>query len=175
MSGATLPVPRRTASTVSDQLAKLDALSRDALAERWAAQFGCPPPPGVRRELLLHAAAFDVQTKHGSGLAPDARRMLKRAVAGVAQKTGRKEVRVGLDAAEGAVLSASSAATTLRMPERRTLSSGARLLRDWNGVTHVVDVVDNGFVFQGTRHRSLSAIAKLITGAHWSGPRFFGL
>ena len=48
-------------------------------------------------------------------------------------------------------------------------------MREWNGKTHVVDVVDRGFVFDGKSYRSLSAIARRITGAHWSGPRFFGL
>ena len=56
-----------------------------------------------------------------------------------------------------------------------TLQPGARLLREWNGTTHVVDVLPNGFHWNGTTHRSLSAIAREVTGAHWSGPRFFGL
>ncbi len=56
-----------------------------------------------------------------------------------------------------------------------TLQSGARLVREWNGSTHVVDVVEGGFIWNGDRHRSLSAIARTITGARWSGPRFFGL
>ena len=56
-----------------------------------------------------------------------------------------------------------------------TLQSGARLLREWNGTTHVVDVQPDGFVWNGSPHRSLSAIARAITGACWSGPRFFGL
>jgi len=55
------------------------------------------------------------------------------------------------------------------------LKPGGRLLREWNGVTHVVDVTDGGFVWKGETWRSLSAIAREITGAHWSGPRFFGL
>jgi hypothetical protein len=48
-------------------------------------------------------------------------------------------------------------------------------MREWNGRMHLVDVTDNGFVFDGKTYRSLSAIARRITGAHWSGPRFFGL
>ena len=48
-------------------------------------------------------------------------------------------------------------------------------MRDWNGRTNVVDVVEDGFIFGGETYRSLSAIARKITGAHWSGPRFFGL
>lgn len=55
------------------------------------------------------------------------------------------------------------------------LSPGTRLVRDWNGRRHCVDVGDKGFIFDGKTYRSLSAIARKITGAHWSGPRFFGL
>ena len=55
------------------------------------------------------------------------------------------------------------------------LKLGARLVREWNGATHVVEVVDDGFIWNGERHSSLSAIARTITGARWSGPRFFGL
>lgn len=55
------------------------------------------------------------------------------------------------------------------------LEVGARLIREWNGETHVVEVVTDGFVWREQRFRSLSAVAKAITGAHWSGPRFFGL
>ncbi len=56
-----------------------------------------------------------------------------------------------------------------------TLQSGARLVREWNGVIHLVEVVEGGYVWNDDRHRSLSAIARAITGARWSGPRFFGL
>ena len=56
-----------------------------------------------------------------------------------------------------------------------TLKPGGRLIREWNGATHVVDVVDGGFLWNGQRFASLSPIASAITGARWSGPRFFGL
>ena len=58
---------------------------------------------------------------------------------------------------------------------RKQLSPGTRLVRDWNGRSHVVDVLEEGFAFEGRLHKSLTAIARQITGAHWSGPRFFGL
>ncbi len=48
-------------------------------------------------------------------------------------------------------------------------------MREWNGRMNVVDVIDGGFSFEGKTYRSLSAIARRITGARWSGPRFFGL
>jgi hypothetical protein len=56
-----------------------------------------------------------------------------------------------------------------------TLQPGVRLVREWNGVNHMVEVIEGGFIWNGDRHRSLSAIARAITGARWSGPRFFGL
>ncbi|SLN69301.1 hypothetical protein RUM8411_03523 [Ruegeria meonggei] len=59
-------------------------------------------------------------------------------------------------------------------PQCPALKPGGRLLREWYGVTHVVDVAGDGFTWNGRPYRSLSAIAREITGAHWSGPRFFG-
>ncbi len=59
--------------------------------------------------------------------------------------------------------------------ERQTVRTGARLIREWNGANHVVDAVDGDFIYAGSRYRSLSKIAREITGTNWSGPRFFGL
>ena len=61
--------------------------------------------------------------------------------------------------------------------ERRgvLVASGARLIREWRGRTHAVTVTEDGFEYAGASYSSLSTIAKKITGAHWSGPRFFGL
>ncbi len=55
------------------------------------------------------------------------------------------------------------------------LKPGVRLMREWNGQTHVVDVTEEGILWSGETYPSLSAIARAITGARWSGPRFFGL
>lgn len=54
-------------------------------------------------------------------------------------------------------------------------ASGARLIREWNGKEYVIDVKDDGYLWNGKTWRSLSAIAKEITGTKWSGPRFFGV
>ena len=56
-----------------------------------------------------------------------------------------------------------------------SLKPGARLVREWHGRTHTVTVTEDGFEYAGTSYPSLTMIAKKITGAHWSGPRFFGL
>ena len=55
------------------------------------------------------------------------------------------------------------------------IRAGARLVREWNGRTHTVTVEEEGFIYAGRSYRSLTAIAREITGARWSGPRFFGL
>ncbi len=54
-------------------------------------------------------------------------------------------------------------------------AAGNRLVRDWNGRRHLVEVTDKGYIWNGKAFRSLSAIAREITGARWSGPRFFGV
>lgn len=59
--------------------------------------------------------------------------------------------------------------------DKPVAGSGTRLVREWNGHEHVVDVMTDGYLWNGKRWRSLSAVAKEITGAKWSGPRFFGV
>ena len=64
-----------------------------------------------------------------------------------------------------------------QQPLRKTapLNPGTRLIREWNGKTVAVEVTDAGFIWEERSYRSLSEIARAVTGAHWSGPRFFGL
>lgn len=154
----------RTDKQLETKIAALGDLTRDELVDRWAAAYGCPPPSGMRNPTLLYAAAWHLQAKQLGGFSSETRRLLKRAVQGVERRMIRQP-----DA--GGVSADASAGTT----GRRVLAPGARLLRDWNGRTHVVDVTERGFLFNSKTYRSLSAIAREITGAQWSGPRFFGL
>jgi hypothetical protein len=62
-----------------------------------------------------------------------------------------------------------------RAEQAASLRPGAKLVREWHGRTHIVLVTDTGFDYAGSSYKSLTQISKLITGAHWSGPRFFGL
>lgn len=171
------------------ELEQLGAMSRDDLVNRWQAAYGCPPPAGARRELLMYAAGWNIQTKRLGSLTGEARRMLRREIERI-----RRERRVDLGASAGdkpdtvrspnmraddgvAPTADNHVSQPVNLPsvERRKPVPGARLLRDWNGRTHVIDVTENGYLYDGTIYRSLSAIARRITGAHWSGPRFFGL
>ena len=62
-----------------------------------------------------------------------------------------------------------------RRPPTRPLAVGTRLVREWNGRTYIVDVIEDGFLLDGRTYGSLSAVANTITGSVWSGPRFFGV
>ncbi len=133
------------------EIGALADLTRPVLVERWQALYRTDPPKGLSRRLLILAITYRMQAKRYGGLTPAAQRKLAGNGGNGARPNGRKPK------------------TSSR------LASGTRLIREWNGITHVVDVVDGHFVWNGTRYDSLSAVARAITGARWSGPRFFAL
>ena len=124
-----------------------------ALRSAWAGMFGREPPKSLSRRLLELAAAYDMQAKVYGGLSPAIRRKL---------------MRIGVKKESGKPVSPSR-----RRPVPQ--SPGSRLIREWHGQLHTVEVTDHGFLYGGRHYRSLSEIARKITGARWSGPRFFGL
>lgn len=120
---------------------------RAAALEDWEAAFRTPPPPYLSVAFMQQAVMHHRQCKAQGGLPAKTRRALQRIASG--QSVGDVE--------------------------SSSLTPGAHLLREWNGRTYQVSVVDGGFEMDGKTWRSLSAIARHITGAHWSGPRFFGV
>ena len=132
---------------VKNPLAKLATLPRAELRAQWSEAFGSAAP-SLPEALLRMALAYRIQEKRGGGLPVAVAKALKRAGAG------------------GGVATA---------PPVPVLNPGARLVRSWNGRTIEVLVTEDGFLFADQRYRSLSAIARAVTGAAWSGPRFFGL
>lgn len=142
----------RTHAELVVEIARIGNLDALALRALWPDWFGCPPPARMRRETLGLAISYRIQCETLGGLSRQAARTLD-AIA--AQEFG--EV-------------AASAAVT---PHR--LKPGTKLVREWHGIVHEVAVVADGFVWNGARHRSLSAIARAITGTRWNGLVFFGL
>jgi hypothetical protein len=136
---------------VSEAVARIGELDREQLVERWRKRFGVDPPKGCGRRLLELAAAYVIQEHAFGGLKPEIRKAL-------AIDTPGSVNRMSADRAKNG-----------------SIKPGTRLVREWNGRTHHVEVVEGGFLWNGKLHRSLSIIAKAITGAHWSGPRFFGI
>jgi len=157
------------------ELAELRTMSRQELVERWQAAYACPPPAGARRELLVYAAGWHMQVRRLGGFPGEVRRLLRREVERIRQECCIDQGRTAGDGHDAVTGGDEPSPVMQPSAERRRLVPGARLLRDWNGRTHAVDVTQDGYLYDGITYRSLSAIARRITGAHWSGPRFFGL
>ncbi len=160
---------------LESEVAAIGDLNRVELVARWTKIYGRAPPPGVRRELLRHAAAWHLQARQLGGFSADILRKLNAAMADVSARAARKNDKANQRDGSGVLSPSMQTAPSSTHVARAVPPVGARLIREWNGRTHVVDVVEGGFVFDGKTYRSLTAIAKRITGAHWSGPRFFGL
>ena len=160
-SGGPSPIPGRGGnrnelarkldpSDIEAEIAGLFDGSAQELRLAWRKLHRVAPPQGLSRDLLIRALAHQLQEQSYGGTGRALRRRLQ-ALNGEREKRG-----ASFDPAA-------------------VLKTGTTLVRQWRGLTHAVFVRDNGFEYEGERYRSLSVIAKRITGAHWSGPRFFGL
>ena len=151
MRRSTMPVHREgAADTLAGDLAALPGLPLEELKDRWRALYGAPPPSRLGRALMVRGNAYRMQEQAFGDLGPATRRRLARAAENIA--AGR----------------AQSATPSVIKP-------GTRLLREWQGVTHEVIVLEDGVQYRGETWASLSAVAREITGTRWSGPLFFGL
>jgi hypothetical protein len=133
---------------VEQALRELDKASRGTLVAQWRRHYRSEPPRYASVEFMRQAIAYAIQERELGGLPAAAQREL-------------------LAIAKGT----QSAGTSSKIK----IKPGTKLLREWDGNTHEVLVTDKGFVWNGTTYGSLSAVAMAITGAKWSGQRFFGL
>jgi hypothetical protein len=132
-------------------LARLPELDLGELRQQWRALYKADASPHLSRALLLRAVAYRIQEVAFGGLRPE-RQCQLRQFAQQLKESGEGRIRA-----------------------RPELKPGTRLVREWQGRTYEVLVLDDGFSWQGTTYRSLSALARKITGTAWSGPLFFGL
>jgi hypothetical protein len=129
----------------------LPELSTHELRIAWRRLYRGEPPRCLSRDLIIRAIAYRMQERAHGGLTPAMKRRLRSLVAEIEAK-GSQVFDPGV-----------------------ALKPGARLVREWAGRTHTVIVLEDGFEYDDERYPSLSKIAARITGAHWSGPRFFGI
>ena len=134
-----------------EALSRLPKLDIRELREEWRVLYKADVSPHLSRELLIRAVAYRMQELALGGLRPESQRQLRQ-IAMELKQTGEAAKRF-----------------------RPQLKPGTRLIREWQGRTHEVVVRDDGLSWQGMHYRSLSAIARKITGTAWSGPLFFGL
>jgi len=138
---------------IEAEVAALGGLDLAQLRQRWESLFGNPPPKSLRHAFLVRACAYGIQVK---------------AFGGLSAATGKRLRAIAEAARTKTALPASSAS--------RRIKPGTRLVRAWGGETHTVTVLaDGAFEWNGSRYRSLSAIARAITGTNWNGHTFFGL
>lgn len=136
--------------SLDKELAALAAMTPSQLRALWRAQYRSPAPE-IGPDLLRRGIARRMQARIHGGMTAATRRTIDKCLARL-EKTGE-----------------------VAGPRDLTIKSGTRLVRSWQGRTYHVLVLDDGFEHEGRRYESLSQIARAITGAHWSGPRFFGL
>ena len=158
----------QSTETLSKEIAGLGDLPRSELAERWQSIYGVAPPKGARRVLLERAIAWHLQAAALGAPPASTERILRRAIG-----AERKKAVIDRSSDEGSSYGSPSGSKTNVAAPRALPSNGTRLIREWRGKTHIVDVIESGFVWEDNAYRSLSVIAKAITGAHWSGPRFY--
>lgn len=137
-------------TALSNQLNELASMTPPELRARWREVYRSVAPD-IGPDLLRRGIAYRLQEKGQGSLTSSTRRDIERLVKRLAK-------------GEGAILDSSPA-----------LKPGTRLVRSWRGKMHQVLVLEDGYEFEGRRYVSLTQIAEGITGAHWSGPRFFGL
>ena len=139
------------APELGSEFADLDNQSRAQLRDLWQKELREKPPGCFGRELLALGIAYARQEQRYGGLRKSSVRELER-LFGRALTGSLGESRVPPAGRPGTVL-----------------------VREWQGMTHHVTIVTDGFVWNGKTHSSLSGIAQAITGTKWNGPRFFGL
>ena len=142
--------------SLKDEIAHMRDLDIIGLRNRWKSIFRSPPPDHLPRHLLVGTLAYQIQAETFGELDPAAIRLLKQIGCGGAK----------VDALR---------LTADHDKRQAALKTGTILMREWNGQSHRVMVVDSGFTWNGKTHDSLSKIAFAITGTKWNGPRFFGL
>jgi hypothetical protein len=143
------PSSRSRNRSLTDELAELRNFDLTALKQRWRVLYRNEAPVRIGQALLLHAVAYRLQETALGGLKRSTRRLLERVA----------EDNIRLRPAT----------------ETRRITPGTVLIREWHGVSHRVTVLKDGVLLRGARYRSLSEVARKITGSRWSGPRFFGL
>jgi hypothetical protein len=155
---AIYPTGVTAANKLDARIGALCDMPREDLVAEWANIYKHPPPKSVKRGLLERAIAYRYQTRRYGKLKADTIKTLL--TLACLDHTDAHDP-------DGDVIQPGVPVIDLK--------PGMRFVREWHGQTHHVNVTDTGFFWNNKEYASLSAIARAITGARWSGPRFFGL
>jgi hypothetical protein len=173
----------------ADIITRISAYDRLALVDEWQKAFGSKPAKNISSSILIRIITHEHQCRTYGGLNAASKRTLRTtlgssdnarssdAVSNLANADSELDRLIIPPTSQGSQSSIRTGTPThnLTPVQSPLLSTGTQLVREWNGRPYRVEVTEAGFVLDGKCYSSLSAIAKKITGAHWSGPRFFGL
>ena len=134
-----------------ERLAALPHLSKVALCDLWKEMFRTVPSAQLRRDVMIPILGYRIQEQAFGSLRPESLKRLRQ------------------------LARTFEADPNSRIASTPRFKPGTRLVRQWQGQVHVVQVEEKGYEYNGTRYQSLSEIARLITGTRWSGPAFFGI
>ena len=166
--------------TLAAELDAIANLSLPDLSEQWHA-LGFGEPPRLPLPLMQRLLAQLVQEQTYGGLPASAIRKLDAAACVDESHISASSCPTNPSSQHPPYRTSPTSKVRTSRPSRPsplrqvTLATGTRLVREWNGRTISVDVVGDGFVWNDVRYRSLSEIARTVTGTRWSGPRFFGI
>jgi len=138
-------------TNISNQIGRLRTLPRQELFDLWRDVYGRKAPHAIRREILIPFLAYRIQESAYGGLKPATRAELRRLARALERNSSSKPL------------------------IRPRIKPGTRLFRQWRGQMHEVFVTESGYEYRGVGYRSLSEIARKVTGVRWSGPAFFRL
>ncbi len=155
---------REGTEDVERAIERLHTLDGEALRLEWRNLFGRRAPGSLPKSLLVRALAYRMQALEFGDLDPHTLRVLD-AYSAKSARGGRGRVRLD-QLRRTAPTHASSAAS---------IKPGSILVREWAGELQRVMVLEVGFAWNGVTYRSMSEVARAITGTRWNGPRFFGL
>lgn len=144
------PGLRGRSGQLEHEIEELLSLDVTALRRKWPALFGADPSPYLGRMFMVRAIAYRMQERVFGGLKPATQRVLDRFTEARVRKTQPSA-------------------------PRQRAGAGTVLIRQFKGVQHRVTLLDSDVLYRGRRYKSLSEVARTITGTHWSGPLFFGL
>lgn len=148
--GSSPPKPDIEIPDVEAEVARIEKMRIVDLRALWRLKMKGDPPKAFGPDLLRRSLAYKIQEDAYGGLDTKTARLLKDLVAQSGKNNGK-----------------------IKLP--RQIKTGAKLVRLWKGERHQVSVEDDGYRYENKSYRSLSEIARLITGTQWNGPRFFGL
>jgi|SRR6266853_3481179 len=137
--------------SITDRLASLPRLQKEALAQLWQELFQADPPLRMRKEMMVQFLAYRMQEHEFGSLSETNQRRLCQLAKAIGDSSNTPSL------------------------QKVLIKAGTRLIRQWKDQVHVVNVEEGSYEYRSNRYDSLSEIARLITGTRWSGPLFFGL